>query len=220
MGAGAGRVWARLAPQTRPVRNRENAASVMSETWCSMPSASCSAASSGTPTATSRSTTSRCRSRTRCARRLAGFRQEYAAIGAGGRQPLALQPRNRLDRGGMRDAEAARDVGRPCLTAGGEQVGDQLGIILQQRGGLRGAGLAEAARLRRFLRQLDRHGLGHRSGLLHHDGAYQRHAGIATCRCEQVTRRRHAAGRRGLRAGAVPRLAQPSRSSLAASGAK
>ena len=46
---------------------RSNAASVASETWCSMPSASASAASAGTPTARSSSTTSLCLAFTRWA---------------------------------------------------------------------------------------------------------------------------------------------------------
>lgn len=46
-------------------RKRAKACSVVSDTWCSMPSASDSAASSGTPTRRSRSTTRRWRARTR-----------------------------------------------------------------------------------------------------------------------------------------------------------
>jgi peptidoglycan/LPS O-acetylase OafA/YrhL len=42
-----------------PLRNRANAARVVSETWCSIPSASSSAESAGTPTASSKSTTTR-----------------------------------------------------------------------------------------------------------------------------------------------------------------
>jgi hypothetical protein len=45
--------------QVRRLRNLPNAARLASDTWCSMPSASCSAVSAGTPTAISRSTTSR-----------------------------------------------------------------------------------------------------------------------------------------------------------------
>ena len=51
-GAGGGVRTACAIPQRRR-RKRPNAARVVSDTWCSIPSASCSAASAGTPSATS-----------------------------------------------------------------------------------------------------------------------------------------------------------------------
>src|SRR5262249_1820287 len=63
----------------------------------------------------------------------ASFGQKYAAIRTRGSETGPLEPRNRLDRGGMRDAEPARDVGRPGLTFALEQIGDQLDIIFMQR---------------------------------------------------------------------------------------
>src|ERR1019366_779493 len=69
---------------------------------------------------------------------------------------FALEPGDRLDGGRMGNAEAARDVGRPRLAGAGQEVGDELDIVLEQRGRLRGARLAEAARLRQLRRQLGR----------------------------------------------------------------
>jgi manganese transport protein len=84
--------------------------------------------------------------------RLAFRREENAAIGLGCREALALQPADGFDGGGMADAEAARDIGRAGFAAAGQQVGDQLGVILQQGVRLREAGLAEASGLGGFSR--------------------------------------------------------------------
>ena len=54
-----------------------------------------------------------------------------------GGQAFPLQPPDRLDRRGMRDAKAARNVRRPRLTAAGEEIRDQLHIVLVERAGLR-----------------------------------------------------------------------------------
>ena len=65
--------------------------------------------------------------------RLAFLSQEHTAIRTRGGEIGALEPRNRLDRGGMGDAEPARDVGRPGLAFALQQIGDQLDIIFMQR---------------------------------------------------------------------------------------
>src|SRR5215471_13561295 len=86
--------------------------------------------------------------------RFAGLGEEHAAIRARGGQPLALHARDRFDGGGVGDAEAARDVGGARLAPRGQQVGDQFGVVLQQRVRLRRSRLAEAARLRGLGRHL------------------------------------------------------------------
>ena len=80
--------------------------------------------------------------------------EEYAAIGPRGREPGALETRNRLDRGGVRNAETPGDVGRPRFAGILQQVGDQFHIVFQQGGRLRRTGLAEAPRLGAFRRKL------------------------------------------------------------------
>ncbi len=161
-------------------RNRANAASVVSDTWCSIPSASDSAASNGTPTASSRSTTTRCRARTLAARLSPASVRNTPAVGLGDRQSLALQAADRLDRGRVRHAQSAGDIGRPSLAAIGEKVGDQLDIVLQQRAGLGGPRLAEAACLRRLLRE-DRTSA---NGVFHHQARHVRSPsqGLPNCR--------------------------------------
>src|SRR5579863_9720540 len=57
-------------------------------------------------------------------------RQKDAAIKLGGREPLALEPCNALDRGRMRDAEPTGDVDRASLALRGQEIVDQLDIIL------------------------------------------------------------------------------------------
>ena len=86
--------------------------------------------------------------------RVALFGQEHAAIGPRGRQAGALEARDGLDRGGVRDAEPPGDVGRPRLALARQQIRDQFGIVLEQRGRLRRPRLAEAARLGAFRRKL------------------------------------------------------------------
>jgi hypothetical protein len=49
--------------------------------------------------------------------RLSGRRQEHAAIGLGDGEALALQPRDRLARGRVGDAEMAGDVGHARFAA-------------------------------------------------------------------------------------------------------
>src|SRR6516162_2751661 len=51
---------------------------------------------------------------------MAFFGQEHAAIGFCGGEAGALQTRDGLDRGGVGDAEAAGDVGRPRLAFAGQ----------------------------------------------------------------------------------------------------
>ena len=65
--------------------------------------------------------------------RLALFGQEHATVRTRGGETGALEPRNRFDRGGVRNAEPARDVGRPGLAFALEQIGDQLDIVFMQR---------------------------------------------------------------------------------------
>jgi hypothetical protein len=65
--------------------------------------------------------------------RLAFLGQKHAAVRTRGGETGTLEPRNRLDRGGVGDAEPARDVGRPGLALALEQIGDQLDIIFMQR---------------------------------------------------------------------------------------
>ena len=94
-----------------------------------MPSASASAASAGRPGPARHPR--RADARARVPRAFALLGQENPAIGAAGRQPLALQPRNRLDGGGMRNAKRrATSVGRASRL--GQQVGDELDIVLEQ----------------------------------------------------------------------------------------
>ena len=81
--------------------------------------------------------------------RLAGRGQENAAIGLGPRQPFALQPRDRLARGRMGDAEMIGDVGHARFAVGGVQIGDELGIVFEDRRRSRLPRLAEAARMGR-----------------------------------------------------------------------
>ena len=95
--------------------------------------------------------------------RRARFGQKDTAIGLGSRQPLAFQAGNGLAGGGMGDPHPPRDIGRAGFAIGGDQVGDQFGIILEQRGRQERAGLARHAAaqgrtmsdvLREWLRQL------------------------------------------------------------------
>ena len=82
------------------------------------------------------------------------LREEHAAIRLGHGKALALQPADRLDRGGVRNAEPAGDVGGPRLAAVRQQVGDQLDIVLAQCAGLRRTRLAEPQCLGRFGRKV------------------------------------------------------------------
>ncbi len=56
------------------------------------------------------------------------------------REAIALEAADGLDGGGVGDTQAARDVGGARLALALEQVGDDLDIVLGQRGGARGAG--------------------------------------------------------------------------------
>ena len=145
-----------LPPCFDPCKKRANALRVASETWCSIPSASASAASAGTPSAISTSTTRRWRDLHPGGELVAALGEEHPAIGAGGRDALALQSRDHLDRGRVRYAQSPGDVGRPRLTGSGEQVGDQLDIVLDQCRRLRRARLAEPARLGELRREIGR----------------------------------------------------------------
>ena len=80
--------------------------------------------------------------------------EEHAAIRPRGREPAALEARNGLDRGGVRNAETPGDVGRPRLAGVLQEIGDQFHVVFQQGGRLRRAGLAEAPRLGAFCGQL------------------------------------------------------------------
>ena len=75
--------------------------------------------------------------------RRAGRGQEDATIEFGGGEAFALQPRDALDGGGVRDAEPAGDVGGPGFAFGAQQVVDQLDIVFEDRRRLRRAGFAE-----------------------------------------------------------------------------
>src|ERR1700677_2650522 len=68
--------------------------------------------------------------RHRCAR----LGQEDPPVGLSAGQPLALQASDGLAGGGVGDAHAPRNVGRARFTVGGDQVRDQFGVVLQQRG--------------------------------------------------------------------------------------
>jgi DNA-binding transcriptional LysR family regulator len=80
--------------------------------------------------------------------------QEHAAIGAGGGDALALEPRDHLDGGGVGYPEPAGDVGGARFAGAGEEIRDQLDIVLDQRRRLRRARLAEPARLGELGRKL------------------------------------------------------------------
>src|SRR5215831_10631699 len=73
------------------------------------------------------------------------FSEKHAAVGSCCRKAGAFKARNRLDGGGVRDAEATGNVSRSRLAFAIEQIGDQLDIIFVQRRRLRGACLAKAA---------------------------------------------------------------------------
>ena len=79
--------------------------------------------------------------------------QEDAPIGLRAREPLALEAGDGLAGRGMRDAHAPRDVGRTRFAIGGDEIGDQLGIVLEHRGRTRRARLAEPVGLRGLGRQ-------------------------------------------------------------------
>ncbi len=64
--------------------------------------------------------------------RVALLGQEHAAIGPRGGQAGAFQARDGLDRGGVRHAEAPGDIGRAGFALACQEIGDQLGVILQQ----------------------------------------------------------------------------------------
>ncbi len=76
--------------------------------------------------------------------RMARIGQKNATVRPGDRQSGAPQSSECLDRGGMGDPQTSRDVGRTRLSAGGQEVVDQFGIVFQQGACLRRAGLAEA----------------------------------------------------------------------------
>jgi hypothetical protein len=63
---------------------------------------------------------------------LSVFRQKNATIGASRCQPLPLQPRDGLNRGGMGNAKAACNICRTRLARAGQQVSDKFNIVLQQ----------------------------------------------------------------------------------------
>ena len=86
--------------------------------------------------------------------RTAFFGQKHAAVRTRGGEAGALEPRDGFDRGGMGDAEPARNIGRPGLALAFKQVGDELDVIFVQRARLRRARLAEAPRLGSFGWQL------------------------------------------------------------------
>src|SRR5271166_1972253 len=69
--------------------------------------------------------------------RLAGGSEEHAAIGLGDREALALEAGDGLARGRMGDAEVVGDVGHPRFAIGRMQIGDELGVVLEERGGAR-----------------------------------------------------------------------------------
>jgi hypothetical protein len=60
---------------------------------------------------------------------LAVLGKEYTAVRARRSQAFTLEAGNGLDSRGVRDAEAARDVGWPCLATAGQEVRDKFGVI-------------------------------------------------------------------------------------------
>ncbi len=78
---------------------------------------------------------------------LPGLGEKDAAIGTPGRQPRPFEPGDRLDGRGMGDTEAAGDIRHPRLAMGGDEIGDEFRIILEQNAGAGRARLTEAARL-------------------------------------------------------------------------
>ena len=62
---------------------------------------------------------------------LSSFGQKHPAIGATRSTPRA-SPRDRLDSGGVRDAEAAGDVDRSRLATYG-QIRNELDVVLKER---------------------------------------------------------------------------------------
>ena len=99
-----------------------------------MPSASASAASCGAPIGDEQIDHQPVALARGFRHRRARFRQKDAAIGLGARQPLALEAGDRLAGGRMGDPHPPRNVGRARLAIGGDQIGDQFGVILKQRG--------------------------------------------------------------------------------------
>ena len=73
--------------------------------------------------------------------------QKHPPLGFGDGEALALQAADGLESGGVGHANPAGDVGGAGFAAGVDQVRDQLDIIFQQGGGLRGACFAEPSRL-------------------------------------------------------------------------
>lgn len=75
--------------------------------------------------------------------------EKYTAIELGGREALAFEPGDALDRRRVRDAEAPGDIGRPRLALGLQKVVDQLDIILEHRRGAGGTRPLKTLRQRR-----------------------------------------------------------------------
>ena len=60
------------------------------------------------------------------------FREKHAAIGARCCYSVPRQPGDGFDDGGMRDAQAAGDIGWTRLACHGQQVRDEFDIVLKQ----------------------------------------------------------------------------------------
>ena len=96
---------------------------------------------------------------------LAFWGEEYASVGECGGEALALEASDCLHGGCVGDAHAAGDVDGSGLARGGEEVGDQFGVIFEERCGPGTARLAEAVCLGGFLRHWGRVWLGGAHGL-------------------------------------------------------
>ena len=75
------------------------------------------------------------------------IREKHTTIRASCCHPLSLQAGDGLNDGGMGNAQAVGNICRTCLTRGGQQISDELNIILKQSCGLSRTSLAEAMRL-------------------------------------------------------------------------
>ena len=78
---------------------------------------------------------------------LSAFRQKDTTIGAGRCHSFPLQPGDGFNGGDMGNAEAAGNICRTRLARAGQQVSDELNIVLKQSCRLGRTSLAEAARL-------------------------------------------------------------------------
>lgn len=84
---------------------------------------------------------------------LSAFRQKDTPIGARRCHSFPLQPGDSFNRSNMGDTKAARNVRRTCLAGAGQQVSDELNVVLKQGCRLGRTSLTKAARLDQLCRK-------------------------------------------------------------------